>query len=98
MLSNLADEDESNTLIHEILNENNVDINNEIPDNAELFDGLEENNIKRTLPIFIQNIQTSSLVDYFKPNVLVNNIPLPRLPTEEDILDDLLDSVLSPDD
>jgi len=98
VLSNLADEDESNTLINELLNENNVSINNEIQDSSELFDVLEENNIKRPLPVFIQNIQTSSLLDYFKPDALVNNIPLPRLPTEEDILDDLLDSVLSPND
>ena len=41
MLSNLADEDESNTLINELLNENNVSINNEIQDSSELFDVLE---------------------------------------------------------
>ena len=37
-------------------------------------------------------------MDYYKPDTITNNLSIPKLPTEEDLLDELLDSVLSPSD
>ena len=34
-------------------------------------------------------------MDYYKPDTITNNLSIPKLPTEEDLLDELLDSVLS---
>ncbi len=48
--------------------------------------------------LFIENIKESLILDYNKPNKIINNLIIPKLPTEEDILDELLESVLSPED
>ena len=44
--------------------------------------------------MFIKNINISNFISYYKPNSITNNLSIPRLPTEEDILDELLDRVL----
>ena len=53
---------------------------------------------KAILPLFLKDIRKSLVLDYYKPNKIINSLAVPRLPTEEDILDELLESVLSPDD
>ena len=81
-----------------VKDKNNIKINNEISENIDLSLKPEENIIKQPLPNFIKNIIIIPLKIYYKPNIIVNDIPVPKLPSEEDILDDLLDSVLSPND
>ena len=53
---------------------------------------------KRSLPLFLKNITILPVMDYYMPDKITNNLSIPELPTEEDLLDELLDSVLSPSD
>ena len=49
------------------------------------------------LPEYLKGIKNPINLDYFKPSPIKNNLVKPKLPTQEDLLDDLLDSVLNPD-
>ncbi len=53
---------------------------------------------KPSIPLFFKNITILSVIDYYRPDKINNNLSIPKLPTEEDLLDELLDSVLSPSD
>ena len=53
---------------------------------------------KSSVPLFFKNITILPVMDYYKPDTITNNLSIPKLPTEEDLLDELLDSVLSPSD
>ncbi len=81
--------------------DNNIQINDEIKLDSTLIEDnqIEDSKLeikKNPLPMFIKNINISNFISYYKPSSITNNLPVPRLPTEEDILDELLDSVLSP--
>ena len=53
---------------------------------------------KPSIPLFFKNITIIPAIDYYRPDTITNNLSIPKLPTEEDLLDELLDSVLSPSD
>ncbi len=53
---------------------------------------------KPSIPLFFKNIKILPVMDYYRPDKVTNNLSIPKLPTEEDLLDELLDSVLSPSD
>ena len=75
---------------------NNID-NNLIENGQSSIENIED--IKKTsIPLFFKNITILPVMDYYKPDTITNNLSIPKLPTEEDLLDELLDSVLSPSD
>ena len=75
---------------------NNID-NNLIENGQSSIENIED--IKKTsIPLFFKNITILPVMDYYKPDMITNNLSIPKLPTEEDLLDELLDSVLSPSD
>ena len=81
--------------------DNNIQIDDEIKIDSTLIEDnqIEDSKLeikKNPLPMFIKNINISNFISYYRPNSITNNLSIPRLPTEEDILDELLDSVLSP--
>ena len=81
--------------------DNNIQIDDEIKLDSTLIEDnqIEDSKLeikKNPLPMFIKNINISNFISYYRPNSITNNLSIPRLPTEEDILDELLDSVLSP--
>tara|TARA_B100000579_G_C22604533_1_gene744252 strand:- start:106 stop:864 length:759 start_codon:yes stop_codon:yes gene_type:complete len=97
LINDLSIEDELVVLQKELeIDKKDIKIDNEISENLDLNVKLKDNIIKQPIPNFLQNIIITPLIIYYKPNIIVNNIPIPKLPSEEDILDDLLDSVLSP--
>ena len=61
------------------------------------FNKVIESNIKLSkLPKSLKDIKQPLPINYFKPKIIVNTITKPKLPSEEDLLDNLLDSVLNP--
>ena len=75
---------------------NNID--NNLNENGQSSIENIEDNKKTSIPLFFKNISILQVMDYYKPNKITNNLSIPKLPTEEDLLDELLDSVLSPSD
>ncbi len=75
---------------------NNID--NNLNENGQSSKENIEDNKKTSIPLFFKNISILKVMDYYKPNKITNNLSIPKLPTEEDLLDELLDSVLSPSD
>jgi hypothetical protein len=49
------------------------------------------------LPIYLKETKNLINYEYYKPSVIINSLLKPKLPTQEDLLDSLLESVLSPD-
>ena len=75
---------------------NNID-SNLIENGQSSIENIED--IKKiSIPLFFKNITILPVMDYYKPDTITNNLSIPKLPTEEDLLDELLDSVLSPSD
>jgi len=61
------------------------------------FNKVIESNIKISkLPTYLKDIKQPLPINYFKPKIIVNTITKPKPPSEEDLLDNLLDSVLNP--
>ena len=61
------------------------------------FNKVIESNIKISkLPTYLKDIKQPLPINYFKPKIIVNTITKPKLPSEEDLLDNLLESVLNP--
>ncbi len=75
---------------------NNID--NNLNENGQSSIENIEDNKKTSIPLFFKNITILPIIDYYKPDKITNNLSVPKLPTEEDLLDELLDSVLSPSD
>ena len=75
---------------------NNIDnnINDNSQSSMENIGGIN----KPSIPLFFKNITILPIIDYYMPDTITNNLSIPKLPTEEDLLDELLDSVLSPSD
>ncbi|MFP6779663.1 MAG: AsmA family protein [Alphaproteobacteria bacterium] len=97
MTDNLPIQNELSNLNTELQINDDVKLNSEVKEDNKLEDLKLE--LKKTkLPLFIRDIKISKFIDYFKPKIITNNLLIPKLPTEEDILDELLDSVLSPSD
>jgi len=48
------------------------------------------------LPLYLKDIKSLIFVNYSKPKILKNIIIKPKLPTQEDLLNNLLESVLNP--
>ena len=93
----LSDKNNSLNLDKDLQIDDEIKVDSPLIDNNQIKDSKLE--IKKTpVPMFIKNINMSNFISYYKPNIITNNLSIPRLPTEEDILDELLDSVLSPSD
>ena len=99
MLNELSEETQLTVNTEERLTEkegNNID--NNINENGQ---SSIENIVdikKPSIPLFFKNITIIPAIDYYRPDTITNNLSIPKLPTEEDLLDELLDSVLSPSD
>ena len=99
VLNELSDDTKliENTEEHLIEKEvNNID--NNLNENGQSSKENIEDNKKTSIPLFFKNITILPVMDYYKPDTITNNLSIPKLPTEEDLLDELLDSVLSPSD
>ena len=60
------------------------------------FNKVIESNIKIfKIPKYLKDIKQPLPINYFKPKIIVNTITEPKLPSEEDLLDNLLASVLN---
>ena len=75
---------------------NNID--NNLNENVQSSTENIEDNKKLSIPLYFKNVTILPVLDYYKPDKITNNLSIPKLPTEEDLLDELLDSVLSPSD
>ncbi|MDG2001333.1 MAG: AsmA family protein [Alphaproteobacteria bacterium] len=95
MTDSLSDENNLLNLDNDLQIDDEIKLDSPLIDDNQIKDLKLE--IKETpLPMFIKNINMSNFISYYKPNSITNNLSIPKLPTEEDILDELLDSVLSP--
>ncbi len=91
--------------LEEFNNQNLLDNKKESISNTVRSDKTEEDNnivlepfiIISKLPEYLKGIKNPINLDYSKPSLIKNNLVKPKLPTQEDLLDDLLDSVLNPD-
>ena len=66
--------------------ENNIDNNKIVEFNAELSN----------LPEYLKNVKDPIYKVYSKPKIIKNIIIKPQLPTQEDLLDNLLKNILNP--
>ena len=70
------------------------EINNEIiKENVEI---IESNESFSRLPEYLKYVKDPIYKDYFKPKLIKNIISKPKLPTQEDLLNNLLENVLNP--
>ena len=94
-----------NSVLEELNNQNLLDDKKESISNTVTSEKPGEDNnivlepfiIISKLPEYFKGIKNPINLDYSKPSPIKNNLVKPKLPTQEDLLDDLLDSVLNPD-
>ena len=88
----LIDKLSKNSLINDFDNESSFDHENNI-NNDKI---IEFNAELSKLPEYLKDVKDPIYTDYSKPKIIKNIIIKPKLPTQEDLLDNLLENVLNP--
>jgi hypothetical protein len=88
----LIDDLSKNSVVSDFDNESLLENENNINN-----DKILEFNAKLSkLPEYLKNVKDPIYKAYSKPKIIKNNIIKPHLPTQEDLLDNLLENVLNP--
>ncbi|MDB9762864.1 hypothetical protein OAC06_08640, partial [Alphaproteobacteria bacterium] len=88
----LIDDLSKNSVVNDLDNENLLEYENNIDNNK-----IVEFNAKiSNLPEYLKNVKDPIYKVYSKPKIIINISIKPQLPTQEDLLDNLLENVLNP--